>query len=83
MDGSKFESDMSRKNEKIIMAVFSITFAMLWILFFMQIAVINECQRVHEGQQEVIEKEKTCIDSLTMRNDILWDKLIELKFKER
>lgn len=83
MDGSKFESDMSKENENIIMAVFSITFAMLWILFFIQIAVIKNCQNVHDGQQEVIERQKALIDTLTIRNDVLWDKLIELKFKNR
>lgn len=74
---------MTKNNEQIIMAVFSITFAMLWILFFMQMGVIKECQRVHDGQQEVIERQKALIDTLTIRNDVLWDKLIELKFKNR
>lgn len=74
---------MTKKNEQIIMAVFSITFAVLWILFFMQMAVIKECEHVHEGQQEVIDRQYVLIDSLMMRNEILWDKLIEVKYKDR
>ena len=83
MERIKSETDMTKKNEQTIMAVFSITFAMLWILFFMQMAVINECSKVHDGQQEVIDRQNVFIDSLMMRNEILCDKLIELKFKER
>ena len=74
---------MSENRQKIILAVFSITFAMLWILFFIQMAVINNCQKVHGDQQEVIERQNALIDTLTIRNDVLWDKLIELKFKDK
>ena len=72
---------MTKNNEQIIMAVFSITFAMLWILFFMQMGVIKECQRVHDGQQEVIDRQHVLIDSLIVRNEVLWEKLIERKYK--
>lgn len=74
---------MTKNNEQIIMAVFSITFAMLWILFFIQMGVIKECQRVHDGQQDVIDRQHVFIDSLIMWNDVLWDKLIEIEYKNR
>lgn len=74
---------MTKNNEQIIMAVFSITFAMLWILFFIQMGVIKECQRVHDGQQDVIDRQHVFIDSLIMWNEVLWDKLIEIEYKNR
>lgn len=76
MDGSKFESDMSKENEKIIMAVFSITFAMLWILFFIQMAALKECNHVHDRQNEIIDNQSAFIVSLIMRNEVLWEKVI-------
>lgn len=73
---------MSKKEQSII-AVFVVIIAMLMIVLFMQMRVINECFSLHDDQQEVIERQNALIDTLMIRNDRLWDKLIEVKDKDR
>jgi hypothetical protein len=59
-----------------VLAVFGITFGVLWTLFIIQMAALEECYRVHDRQNEIIDKQKVFIDSLIMRNEILWGKVI-------
>lgn len=73
---------MSKKEQSII-AVSVVIIAMLMIVLFMQMSVINECWGLHDDQQEVIDKQHVFIDSLMKRNEVLWDKLIEVKYKNR
>ena len=74
---------MSENRQKIIMAAFSVVFAVLLVVFFIQMGAINQCFAVHDAQQKVIERQNALIDTLMIRNDRLWDKLIEVKDKDR
>lgn len=69
---------MSENRQKIIMAAFSIVFAALWIVFFIQMGAIKQCFAVHDAQQKVIDRQNALIDSLMIRNDALWDKATKL-----
>lgn len=69
---------MSENRQKIIMAAFSIVFAVLFVVFFIQIGAINQCFAVHDAQQKVIERQNALIDTLMIRNDALWDKATKL-----
>ena len=74
---------MKKENEQAMIATFLIAIVMLLIVIFFQMRVINECWGLHDDQQEVIDKQHVFIDSLMMRNCELWDKLIEVKYKDR
>ena len=74
---------MKKENEQAMIATFVIAIVMLLIVIFFQMRVINECWGLHDDQQEVIDKQHVFIDSLMMRNCELWDKLIEVKYKDR
>ena len=83
MEGIKSETDMKKESEQAMIATFVIGIVMLLIMIFMQMRVINECFDLHDDQQEVIERQNALIDTLMIRNDRLWDKLIEVKDKDR
>ena len=74
---------MKKENEQAMIATFVIAIVMLLIVIFFQMRVINECWGLHDDQQEVIERQNALIDTLMIRNDRLWDKLIEVKDKDR
>lgn len=69
---------MSENRQKIIMAAFSVVFAVLLVVFFIQMGAINQCFAVHDAQQKVIERQNALIDTLMIRNDALWDKATKL-----